>query len=375
MRGVVYDSFGPAEVLRVAEVPRPEIRPRDLLVRVKAAGINRADILQRTGAYGNQSFGESNLLGLELAGEVVGVGSEVDDVSIGERVMAIVGGGAYAEFARVDRDMALRLPDNVSFVEGAAIMESFVTAVEAVSHLAGVGQGRAVLIHGAAGGVGSACVQVAHVLGASVYATASASRLADVGRIGAATVIDYRADDFESVVASRTDHRGVDAVIDFVGGDYLPRNLRSLRPGGTLVQVGLLGGQHDTSIPLNLLLHNHLRLVGTVMKSRGVDEKRAMVRRFSEGFLPLFASGGLKPLVDRVFPLERAADAHRSVERGGGFGKVVLAVNSTRAGGNVVGGVLNPMGICKGTPTCSATLLATHGWLKHVILDALPTGR
>jgi len=327
MRGVVYDSFGPAEVLRVAEVPRPEIRPRDLLVRVKAAGINRADILQRTGAYGNQSFGESNLLGLELAGEVVGVGSEVDDVSIGERVMAIVGGGAYAEFARVDRDMALRLPDNVSFVEGAAIMESFVTAVEAVSHLGGIRQGQTVLIHGAAGGVGSACVQVAHALGATVYATASASRLVDVAKVGAATVIDYRADDFESVVASLTDHRGVDAVIDFVGGDYLPRNLRSLRPGGTLVQVGLLSGQYDTSIPLNLLLHNHLRLVGTVMKSRGADEKRAMVRRFSEGFLPLFVSGGLKPLVDRVFPLERAADAHRSVERGGGFGKVVLAVN------------------------------------------------
>lgn len=122
MRGVVYDGFGPAEVLRLAEVPRPEIRPHDLLVRVKAAGVNRADILQRNGAYGNQSFGESTLLGLELAGEVVGVGSEVDDVSIGQRVMAIVGGGAYAEFARVDRRMAISIPGNVSFVEGAAIM-------------------------------------------------------------------------------------------------------------------------------------------------------------------------------------------------------------------------------------------------------------
>ncbi|KYG19013.1 quinone oxidoreductase [Bradyrhizobium sp. AT1] len=327
MKGVVYDGFGPAEVLRLAEVSRPEVRPHDLLVRVKAAGVNRADILQRNGAYGNQSFGESTLLGLELAGEVVGVGSAVDDVSIGQRVMAIVGGGAYAEFARVDRRMATRIPDNISFVEGAAIMESFVTAVEAVSHVAGVGQGQTVLVHGAAGGVGSACVQVAHALGATVYATASASRLADVAGIGAAAVIDYRGDDFESVVTGLTDHRGVDAVIDFVGGDYLPRNLRSLRPGGTLVQVGILSGQHAPSIPLNLLLHNHLRLVGTVMKSRGVDEKRAMVRRFSEAFLPLFESGRLKPLVDRVFPLERAADAHRSVERGGGFGKVVLAVD------------------------------------------------
>lgn len=327
MKGIVYDGFGPAEVLRLAEVPGPEVRPHDLLVRVKAAGVNRADILQRNGAYGNQSFGESTLLGLELAGEVVGVGSEVDDVSIGQRVIAIVGGGAYAEFARVDRRMAIGIPGNLTFVEGAAIMESFVTAVESVSHVAGVGQGQTVLVHGAAGGVGSACVQVAHALGATVYATASASRLAAVGSIGAAAVIDYRADDFESVVARLTDHRGVDVVIDFVGGDYLPRNLRSLRPGGTLVQVGILSAQHATSIPLNLLLHNHLRLMGTVMKSRSMDEKRAMVRRFAEGFLPLFASGGLKPLVDRVFPLELAADAHRSVERGGGFGKVVLVVD------------------------------------------------
>ncbi|MEY9184166.1 NADPH2:quinone reductase [Bradyrhizobium sp. USDA 326] len=327
MKGIVYDGFGPAEVLRLAEVPRPEVRPHDLLVRVKAAGVNRADILQRNGAYGNQSFGESTLLGLELAGEVVGVGSEVDDVSIGQRVMAIVGGGAYAEFARVDRRMATRIPGNLSFVEGAAIMESFVTAVESISHVAGVGQGQTVLVHGAAGGVGSACVQVAHALGATIYATASASRLADVGSIGAAAVIDYRADDFESVVARLTDHRGVEAVIDFIGGDYLPRNLRSLRPGGTLVQVGILSGQHAASIPLNLLLHNHLQLVGTVMKSRSMNEKRAMVRRFAEGFLPLFASRGLKALVDQVFPLERAADAHRSVERGGGFGKVVLVVD------------------------------------------------
>jgi len=327
MKGVVYDGFGPAQVLHLAEVPRPEVRPQDLLVRVRAAGVNRADILQRNGAYANQSFGESNLLGLELAGEVVGVGSEVDDVSVGQRVMAIVGGGAYAEFARVDRRMAIGLPEQVSFVEGAAIMESFVTAVEAVSHLAGVGPGQNVLVHGAAGGVGSACVQVAHALGAIVCATANASRLADVGKIGAATVIDYRVEDFESVVAKLTDDRGVDAVIDFVGGDYLARNLRSLRPGGTLVQVGILSGQHSTPIPLNLLLHNHLRLVGTVMKSRGMDEKRAMVRRFSEGFLPLVVSGVLKPLVDRVFPLQRAADAHLSVERGGGFGKVVLVVD------------------------------------------------
>jgi len=324
MKGIVYDCFGPAEVLRLADVPMPAIRPDDLLVRVMAAGVNRADILQRTGFYGDQSFGESDLLGLEVAGEVVGAGSDLHDIAVGERMMAIVGGGGYAEFARVDRHMAVRIPDNLSFVEGAAIMESFVTAVEAVSHLAGVESGRSVLVHAAAGGVGSACVQFAHALGATVYATTDASRIADVRGIGADAALDYRVDDFEQAVRKLTDGRGVDAVIDFVGGDYPGRNLRILRPGGTLVQVGILSGQDGASIPLNLLLHNHLRLIGTVMKSRSADEKRAMVRRFSESALPLFASGALRPLVDEVFPLAGAADAHRRMERGGGFGKILL---------------------------------------------------
>jgi NADPH2:quinone reductase len=326
MKAIVFDDFGEAEVLRLAEVPMPELRSGDLLVRVKAAGVNRADLLQRQGYYGRQSYGESDLLGLEVAGEVIAVGNDVADVHPGEHVMAIVGGGAYAEFARVDRGMAVQIPDGLDDIGAAAVMESFVTAWEATVHLGGAGAGEAVLIHAAAGGVGSAGVEIAHALGTRVFATANAERRNEVLALGAEAVFDYRSEDFEHGVREATGRRGVNAIVDFVGGDYLARNLRSLAPGGRLVQVGLLGGQDSTTIPLSVLLHNYLRLIGTVMKSRTADEKRAMVRRFAEGALPMFTEGRLKPLVGKVFPLSQAAEAHRHMEAGGGFGKIVLNV-------------------------------------------------
>ncbi|MEK1900711.1 MAG: NAD(P)H-quinone oxidoreductase [Rhizobium sp.] len=326
MKAIAFDDFGKAEVLRLAEAPMPQPRPGDLLVKLKAAGVNRADLLQRQGYYGRQSYGESDLLGLEVAGEVVAVGSDVADILPGERVMAIVGGGAYAEYARVDRGMAVRVPDGLDLIGAAAVMESFVTAWEAVVHLGGAAKGLAVLVHAAAGGIGSAGVEIAHALSARVFATANAERRIDVLGLGAEAVFDYRLEDFEQGVRDATGGSGVDVIVDFVGGDYPARNLRSLAPGGRLVQVGLLGGQDDTVIPLALLLHNHLRLIGTVMKSRSAVEKRAMVQRFAQGALPMFADGRLKPLVGKVFPLSEAADAHRYMEAGGGFGKIVLDV-------------------------------------------------
>lgn len=328
MKAVVYDDFGKADVLRLAEVPMPEVRPGDLLVKVHAAGVNRADLLQRQGYYGRQTYGDSDLLGLEVAGEVVAVGRDVTDIGPGERVMGIVGGGAYAEFARVDRGMAVRIPETLDFVEAAAVMESFVTAWEAAVHLGGTARGMAVLIHAAAGGVGSAGVEIAHALGARVFATANAERRAEVLALGAEAVFDYRSEDFEQGARAATGGRGVDVIVDFVGGDYLARNLRSLAPGGRLVQVGLLSGQDSAGIPLSVLLHNHLRLIGTVMKSRTAEEKRAMLRRFAEGALPMFADGWLKPLIGATFLLAQAAEAHRAMEAGGGFGKIVLKVNA-----------------------------------------------
>lgn len=326
MKAAVFEDFGRADVLRLAEVPVPEIRPTDLLVRVRAAGVNRADLLQRQGVYGTETYGDSPLLGLELAGEVVEVGGAVTGFRRGDRVMAITGGGAYAEVARVDQALAVHMPDHLGFIEAAAVMESFVTAYEVVGHLAGLGTGQTVLVHAAAGGVGSAMVQVARALGGRVLATAGAGRLGDVLSLGAEAVVDYRSGDFEAEARWFTAGRGLDAVVDFIGGDTLAGNLRSLRPGGILVQVGLMGGGGDAPIPLGLLLHNHLRLVGTVMKSRQPNEKRAMVQRFADRMLPLVASGTLRAVVSQVFPLADVVQAHEAMERGGGFGKIVLTV-------------------------------------------------
>ncbi|MFT0858691.1 zinc-binding dehydrogenase [Ancylobacter sp. G4_0304] len=225
MKAIIFDDFGAADVLRLANAPLPKVRPGDLLVKVHAAGVNRADLLQRQGYYGRQSYGESDLLGLEVAGGVVAVGRDVADIQPGEWVMAIVGGGAYAEYARVDRGMAVRIPAELDFVEAAAVMESFVTAWEAAVHLGGAGVGDGVLIHAAASGVGSAAVEIAHARGARVFATGNAERRADVLALGAESVFDYRSQDFVQGVREATDGRGVDVIVDFVGGNYLARNL------------------------------------------------------------------------------------------------------------------------------------------------------
>ncbi|MXN17757.1 zinc-binding dehydrogenase [Pseudooceanicola sp. GBMRC 2024] len=329
MKGIVFDAFGGPEVLRLADPPLPELRPGDLLVRVRAAGVNRADLLQRQGAYAGQHFGDSPLLGLELAGEVVAVGADVTGFAPGDRVMAITGGGAYADHARVDQAMALPVPAGMGMSEAAAVMESFVTAWEAAAHLASVAPGQRLMVTAAAGGVGSAVVQIGRALGAQVLATARPHHADPLRALGAQEVIDDRAADPGAVAAQMARFAGdpgLDAIVDFIGGGTLARNLGLLRPGGTLVQVGLMAGTVPVPMPLNLLLHNHLRLLGTVMKSRSPDEKRAMVQRFARGGLPLFATHALRPVIARVFPLAEARAAHEAMAAGGSFGKIVLTM-------------------------------------------------
>lgn len=323
MKAIVFDDFGSADVLRLAEAPMPEVRPDDLLVKVMAAGLNRADLLQREGVYGSQSYGDSGILGLEVAGEVIAMGNAVTGFAAGDRVMGIVGGGAYAQYARLDSGMATAIPVGMSFTDAAAVMESFVTAWEALAHLGRVAEGEIVLIHAAAGGIGSAAVQLAKAVGATVLATASGNNVENVLALGADAVFDYKRVDFEAEIIDVTASRGADLIIDFVGGSYLSRNIRSLAPGGRLVQVGLLGRDDDAIIPLGTVLHNHLQLLGTVMKSRSRSEKRAMICRFRDDVLPMMGKE-LQPVVGALYPLSATSDAHRRMEAGGVFGKIVL---------------------------------------------------
>jgi NADPH:quinone reductase len=323
MKAIIFDDFGSADVLQLADVPVPDLRPDDLLVKVMAAGVNRADLLQREGVYGSQSYGDSTILGLEVAGEVMAVGEAVSGFAVGDHVMGIVGGGAYAQYARLDSGMAAVIPAGMSSTNAAAVMESFVTAWEALAHLGRIAAGETVLVHAAAGGIGSAAIQLAKSQGARVLATASGANVENVLALGADAVFDYRQVDFEAEIVDVTASRGVDLIIDFVGGSYLSRNIRSLAPGGRLVQVGLLGRDDNAIVPLGTVLHNHLQLLGTVMKSRSRADKRAMVRRFRHQVLPMMGKE-LQPIVGTLYPLSAASDAHRRMEAGGVFGKIVL---------------------------------------------------
>ncbi|PXX34897.1 MULTISPECIES: NAD(P)H-quinone oxidoreductase [Burkholderia] len=328
MKAITFMEFGEAEVLQLADVPVPDVRSNDLLVRVHAAGVNRADLTHRRGGYGRPNFGDSTIMGLEIAGEVIETGSGVQGYKVGDRVMGVVGGGAYAELARIDWRMAMPIPGTLDYVHAAAIPEVFVTAHEALLHLGRLQRGDSVLIHAAAGGVGSAAVQLAYATGATIFATAEASKLERIVQLGADHAIDYKTEDFAEVVAGRTDKRGVDIVIDFVGAPYFSRNVASLSNGGRLVQVGILGGGGEVSVGLEQILYRHLQIIGTVMKSREQDEKHAMVRRFREHWLERFAGGaGLEPVVDSVFPLKNAADAHRRMESSVNVGKIILTMS------------------------------------------------
>ncbi|ERK07388.1 Quinone oxidoreductase [Pantoea sp. AS-PWVM4] len=324
MKAITFDQFGPAEVLTLTEVAEPVLRPQDLLVRTRAAGVNRADLTHRRGGYGRPDFGDSTLMGLEIAGDVIAVGAEVSGYKVGDRVMGIVGGGAYAEVARIDYRMAMPIPDSLNYVQAAAITEVFVTANEALVNLGKLQAGETVLIHAGAGGVGGAAVQLAHAIGATVITTAQASAHQLVRRMGADYVIDYVHEDFATVVDSLTEKRGVDLILDFIGAPYFERNVNALNFGGRLVQIGIMGGIENAKIPLDRLLYRHLQIFGTVMKSRSQEVKHAMSQRFRERWLSEFGKEGLAPIIDSVYPLAEAAAAHQRMEEGLNVGKIVL---------------------------------------------------
>jgi putative PIG3 family NAD(P)H quinone oxidoreductase len=324
MKAIIFDQFGPTDVLNIGEVPEPVLRPHDLLVRTRAAGVNRADLTHRRGGYGRPDFGDSTIMGLEIAGDVIAVGAEAQGYEVGDRVMGIVGGGAYAEVSRIDYRMAMPIPPGLDYVQAAAITEVFVTAHEALIHLGRLQPGETVLVHAGAGGVGGAAVQLAHALGATVFTTARAEAHDMVRRLGADHAIDYVHDDFAEVIAQATEKRGVDVILDFIGAPYFEKNVNALNFGGRLVQIGIMGGIENTKMPLDRLLYRHLQIIGTVMKSRTQEVKHAMSRRFRERWLAEFATGALAPVVDSVYPLAEADAAHKRMEDGLNVGKIVL---------------------------------------------------
>lgn len=325
MRAITIRTPGGPEVLELTDIPAPTPTPEQLLVRVRATALNRADTLQRRGLYPPPP-GESDILGLELAGEVEAVGSATPGFRVGDRVFGLVGGGGYAELAVIDYRMAMPIPSGWSFSEAAAVPEVFFTAQETLCTLGQLAAGETVLIHAGASGVGTAGIQMARHIGARVFATAgSPDKVARITALGAEVGINYNTEDFAERVRELTNRAGVELVQDFIGAAYWQRNLRCLKVGGRLVLVGLMGGT-KIEADLGLILSRRLHIIGSVMRSQSLESKIAITARFRSRWLPLLAQGHLRPIIDTSFPLAEAAVAHQYMEDNRNVGKILLAV-------------------------------------------------
>ncbi len=325
MRAIRCAKPGGPEVVELTEVADPIPGPVQLLVRVRASALNRADTMQRRGAYPPPP-GESDILGLELAGEVEAVGSAVHNFGPGDRVFGLVGSGGYAEKAVIDARMAIPIPDGWSFRQAAAVPEVYFTAQETIFTLGGLKAGETILIHAGASGVGTAGIQMARETGARILITAgSADKIRRCLELGAEAGCNYHEQDFAGWVREQTQGRGVDLIEDFIGAAYWDRNLRSLKTGGRLVLVGLMGGV-KVETNLGLILSKRLQVFGSVLRSRPLEEKIEITRRFRQTWLPLLTAGKIRPVIDTVFPLAQAAAAHHYMEDNRNFGKIVLTV-------------------------------------------------
>lgn len=324
MKAIILREFGGPEVMQFAEVATPTPLDDQILIKVMNTSVNRADVIQRQGHYPPPP-GDSELLGLEVAGTVEAVGTASDRFQIGDRVMALVGGGGYAEHAVAHESHTMPIPEAVSFEQAACICETYITAYLNLFLLADLGGADSALIHGGGGGIATAAIHLCQALTpeTTTIVTASTGKLQRVEDQGADLVIDYREMDFPDEVRKRTHRRGVDVILDHIGTPYLEKNMKSLAVGGTLVEIGVMGG---TTAELNIarMMVKRQRIIGSVLRSRPVKEKAAIIEQFERSVLPLFAAGTIQPTIDTRFPLKDAAEAHRLMEQGGHFGKIVL---------------------------------------------------
>jgi len=325
MRSIVVDTPGAEDVLKIGEVPSPTLAPEDLRIRVRATAVNRADLLQRQGMYPPPP-GASPIIGLECAGEVIEVGGAVRGWKIGDRAMALLPGGGYAEEAVVHYGSAMHVPPALSFEEAGALPEVFLTSFLNIFMLGEIKPGGAALVHGGGSGVGTASITLLKEAGMRALVTAGSDEKCQRCRAhGAQVAINYRSGEFTSQVRDATGGNGVNVVLDSIGGKYLAANLDCLALDGRLVIIGLIGGA-KADINLAMLLLRRLRVIGSTLRTRSVADKAEIVARFLDRFGEALNAGRIKPVIDRVLPLEQAAEAHRIVQSSTHFGKVVLRV-------------------------------------------------
>jgi NADPH2:quinone reductase len=328
MKAIVITKTGGASVLEVREVPTPEPQADQVRVRVRACGLNRADLMQVRGYYPAPKGSPPDIPGLEYAGEVDALGPGVtENWSVGDRVFGIVGGGAQAEYVVTHERTAVRIPDNLDWEEAAAVPEVFITAHDALETQGGLLPGESVLVHAAGSGVGTAAVQIAHTMGCTVFGTSrTAAKLKEAAALGLDVGIDSNSEQsFAEVILDHTRGAGVDVVLDLVGAPVLAGNLQALATKGRLVVVGLLGGGTG-SITLSSLMQKRLKVVGTTLRARPLEEKIAATQRFAQTVVPWLERGLVRPIVDRVFAFSDVRTAQQRLESNLGFGKIVLRV-------------------------------------------------
>lgn len=325
MRAVVLRSHGGPEVLTIEDVADPVPGPDEVLIDVAATAVNRADLLQRMGLYPDPRGRQPEIPGLEFAGTVSSVGERVTMWRPGDRVMGIDAGGGYASRVATHERQLLAIPSGIDTIDAAAIPEVFLTAWDALVLQGGLTSGRWALVHAGASGVGTAAIQIAVAIGARVAVTCSAGKADVCGSLGAHLVLqrsphDWLADARAVVPA------GFDTILDVIGGEEVDRNLQAVATRGTIVQVGLMGGGR-TQVNVGRLLERRAHWVGTTLRTRPIEEKIAVTRRFAAEVLPLFDDGRLRPVIDSRFPLSQVADAHRHMEANANAGKIVITID------------------------------------------------
>lgn len=326
MKAITLRDFGGPEMMQYSDIDTPTPGAGQLLIRVHATSVNRPDVIQRQGNYPPPP-GDSEVLGLEVAGVVESVGDGITRFSPGDRVVALVGGGGYAEYALALEGHSMALPESISFEQAACICETYITAYLNLFLLGELQGKQSVLIHGGGGGVATSAIQLCRALTPSteILVTASTGKLERVCEQGASHVIDYREQVFADEVRQITNKRGVDVILDHIGAQYLQDNMKSLALAGTLMLIGVMGGI-KAELNLATMMVKRQRIIGSVLRSRPVAEKAAIIAKFEATVMPLIAAGDVTPLVDATFPLAEAAAAHTMMEQGGHFGKIVLSM-------------------------------------------------
>ena len=321
MRAVVFDSFGDPEVLHIAEVPTPEARAGEVVIRVAASGVNRADLLQRAGHY-PPPRGASEILGLEVSGVISAVGAGVQGWQIGDPCVALLTGGGYAQYVAVPVGQVIRPPHGIDLITASGLIEVAATVVSNLT-LIGLRAGQTFLVHGGTGGIGTFAIQYAAGLGARVFATAgSPHKLALCLELGATDAFDYHGD-WVAALREATEGRGADVILDVMGAKYLPLNVDALAPDGHLVVIGMQGGRNGT-LDLGKLLAKRGSVTATGLRGRPAEQKAAICAEVARTVWPLIESGRIRPAAETRYHAEDAADAHRHLASGAAIGKLIL---------------------------------------------------